>query len=570
GIGTFIKASSEDNNDVGDRYNDLIRINANELSARVIGEGGNLGLTQLARIEFALNGGCINTDFIDNSGGVDCSDREVNLKILLNGIVENGDLTIKQRNAMLREMEAEIADFVLRNNYSQSQSISIAAHQAQINFDLHNRFTEYLEEQGELDRELEFLPTIAELNDRKTQHKGLTRPEIAVLLAYCKNYIKKKLLNSDVPEDPYLSNVLVFAFPDKIRKQYRQQMESHRLRREIISTLVSNYIVNEMGFTFAYQLENETGATVAEVIRAYSITRNIFELSDIWQQIESFDCLIAADIQIEMMQLVARLVWRSTRWFLRHRRFQTDIENSCEHFKAGINTLHRNIKDWLAGVSQERFNRTRAHLIESGVAEELAEKVATKQALISALDIVDATFEYQFELEEVARTYFKLSEVLELGWFREQLYAQNVDNQWEALAREACRDDLDWQQKGLTIAVLKQGQRKQSITERITNWLDTNQHLLVRWQAMLAKLKSQTSHNYVMFTVGLRELMDLTQSALQSAGQEDIMLVANRIDPKFSGVTPKLESAVKISKLKDKSELIANNKQKKTQKAKEK
>ncbi|GAI96055.1 unnamed protein product, partial [marine sediment metagenome] len=266
----------ETNAEVGDRTNDAIRINAEELSCKIVAEGGNLGLTQKARIEFDLNGGHIYTDFIDNSAGVDCSDHEVNIKILLNNIVTQGELTMKQRNRILQEMTDQVAALVLLDNYRQTQAISLAASSGVKHLDLFARFLQDLEQQDKIDRELECLPEDETITERKSKGKGLTKPEIAVLLAYSKIVLKEQILATDIPDDPYFRKFLVYEFPGYLRGKYYNQMQSHSLKREIIATQISNRLVNEMGAVFIHRMLEESGASVSDIVRAYVISWKVF------------------------------------------------------------------------------------------------------------------------------------------------------------------------------------------------------------------------------------------------------------------------------------------------------
>jgi glutamate dehydrogenase len=513
GIGTFVKASYEDNSAAGDRTNDAIRVNGEALQCRVVAEGGNLGFTQFGRVEYALKGGRINTDFIDNSAGVDCSDHEVNIKILLNSVVENNDLTLKQRNQLLAEMTEQVGALVISDNYHQTLALSLAESRAPQNINLHNRYMQELSRTGQLDLEVEFLPSEKILMERKATHQGLTRPELAVLFAYCKNIIKHEILNSDLPEDQHLCDALQLAFPPRLHSMYKQQMDSHKLHREIIATILSNYLVNEMGFTFVYRLNRETGSSVSDIVRAYTIIRHVFELDRLWHEIEQLDYKIDAKFQLEMMQINTRLIRRATRWILRNRRMRLDITSNINHFSAGVAELRNKMGFYLIGAEKEKFDTTKNYFMEAKTPEYIANQIASDRIMFSVLDIIEAANVYGFDLEEVAKTYFMLSEHLELGWFREQLNSIAIENEWDSLAREACRDDLDWQQRGLTIAVLQGGATGSSVEEKINLWSGRNETLIARWQSLLGDLRSVTTHDFVMFTVAVRELSDLTQTS---------------------------------------------------------
>ncbi len=515
GIGTFVKAESETHLDVGDRTNDAIRVNATELHCKVVGEGGNLGLTQLSRVEYALGGGLVYSDFIDNSAGVDCSDHEVNIKIMLNEVVNNGDMTEKQRNQLLAKMTDEVADLVLLNNYRQTQAISLAATMALKNIELHSRYLDELERSGKIDRSLEFLPDEKALAERKLQGKGLLRPGLAVLLAYSKSILKEQILESELPEDPFLSKMLQTAFPDILSKRYLDAMEHHSLRREIIATQLSNTVVNEMGFTFIYRLYDETGAPPAAIVRAYTVAHNIFELDSLWFQIEALDNKIATELQFDMMMILIRLTRRTTRWLLRNRRHHFDIAEAIDTFKPPVKALKACITKHLLGAEKAHFEKMTKILIQASVPEQLAIDIVSCRPMLSAMDIIYASFATDFSVEDITQVYFTISYKLDISWLREQVIKRSVENHWEALSREALRDDLDWQQRLLTLTILRHECSTKDLTKRIKLWLGDYKDLIKRWEAMLAELRKSTSLNFTMFFVAIRELLDLTQTCMQ-------------------------------------------------------
>ncbi len=336
GIGTYVKATNQTHTDVGDRANDAIRVNGGELRCKVVAEGGNLGLTQLGRIEYALSGGKINTDAIDNSAGVDCSDHEVNIKILLNSVVAEGRMSGEQRNKLLAEMTDEVGALVLRDNYFQTQSLSV---RERMPLDPQTRFIKYLEKAGKLNREIEFLPSDEELASRKAAKIGLTSPERAVLLAYSKIMLYDELLASKVPNDPYISTALVRYFPAPLRERYREQMERHPLKREIIATHVTNEMINRVGSTYVYRMQEETGARTPDVVRAYLLTREIFDFVSFWQALEALDNKVPDAVQSDMLIDSERLMTRATLWFLRYQNLKDDIAKTVEHFASGVKAI---------------------------------------------------------------------------------------------------------------------------------------------------------------------------------------------------------------------------------------
>ncbi|MES2218541.1 MAG: NAD-glutamate dehydrogenase [Pseudomonadota bacterium] len=511
GIGTFVKSSIETNTDAGDRTNDNIRIDGNELTTRVVGEGGNLGFTQLARIEYSLNGGIIYTDFIDNSAGVDCSDHEVNIKILLNKLIADGEMTLTQRNKLLEKMTDEVAELVLRDNYEQTQMLSLEASVGQETMDLFKRYMVELEKNGRLQRKLESLPDEKNLLERMSNNKGLTRPEIAILLAYCKMYLKQDILASDVPEDPYFTKFLKLAFPKPLRKKYFEQMKDHRLRREIIATHLGKYVTDHMGINFVERLQRETGASVAFIMRAFVIAENIYGLNELWAQIEALDYQVPTAVQQKMMLQMYYLIRRTTRWFLRNRKPEIDIQETINNFSNPVQELMKLIPSILAEPDQERMHAEVESFVEEGVPPEFALQMAASQALFTSLDIVEAARKYDFRVAEMAQVYYKLGSVLELDWLRLQLTSHPMENQWDELARASYRDDLDSVQRKLSINVLKK-RRNNSVDECVVGWLEENQQLIERWHNLLADIKSSTSVGMVTFSVVLRELFDFAQA----------------------------------------------------------
>jgi glutamate dehydrogenase len=320
-----------------------VRVDGGELRCKVFGEGGNLGATQLGRIEFALKGGRINTDAIDNSGGVDCSDHEVNIKILLGGVIAEGELTLKQRNELLADMTDEVGTLVLRDNYAQTQVLSVTRARGAALLDEQADFIRRLVQAGRLNRKLEYLPDDDEIAQRKAAGGGLTNPELAVLLAY-----SKMVLASDVPEDPYIRTALERYFPAPLRERFPAQIQAHPLRREIVSTHVVNSMINRVGPTFVSRLKGELGASAADVVRAYMATREVFGLVGLWREIEALDNRIADAVQTELIQESGRLVQRGTLWFLRHRPWLVDLQATLAHFSPGVAALAEGLADYVA------------------------------------------------------------------------------------------------------------------------------------------------------------------------------------------------------------------------------
>ena len=516
GIGTYVKSSTESNASVGDRTNDATRVNARQLRCKVVGEGGNLGLTQLARVEYSLQGGLVYTDFIDNSGGVNCSDKEVNIKILLNTIVAAGDLTPKQRNELLGEMTDEVAKLVLRDNFLQTRAISLSASQALRALELQSRYINELERTGKIDRNLEFLPDEKSLLERKLQGKGLGRPGIAVLMCYSKTILKEQILASDVPEEIYMNQFLISSFPKPLQERFSKQMQDHPLRREIIATRLSNIIVNEMGFTYVYRLQDETGAPVSAIVRAYMITRNVLDLESIWKQIEELGTKISAQQQIDMMMLYVRLSRRVTRWFLRSQRRTLDIAQAVKLYSQGVVELKKCLPNVFNESIRAEYEKQYQERINDGIPPNLAHELTVTRALFAANDIIEIAHKKDMKIPKVAEIYFGIGEFLNLGWIRSQIIIHPTENNWESLSREALRDDLDWQQRQLTAGFMGYDSKNKDLQARLVSWGEEHSALIERWQHILTDLRSSTGLNYTMFFVAIRELLDLTQTTLQS------------------------------------------------------
>ncbi len=521
GIGTYVKASDETNADVGDRTNDAVRVDGKDLRCRVVGEGGNLGFTQRGRVEYALNGGRIYTDAIDNSAGVDTSDHEVNIKILLDSIVESGDMTEKQRNELLAEMTEEVAQLVLRDNYLQTQALSNAVAQAASMVDVHARYIRALEHGGKLNRELEFLPSEETLAERKSDDMGLTAPESAVLLAYTKITLYRELLDSDVTEDSYLSGELERYFPTPLCERFRDRMEEHRLRREITATQITNSMVNRCGITFAFRLHEETGAAGPEIARAYAAAREIFGMRELWAEIEALDARVEAQTQIRMLLDGRKLVERATRWLLRNRRPPLDVAATVSYFWERTAELFGRIPELLLDGAREDLERATEQLVEANVPPELARRVATFKTMFSALDIVDVAEATDQPVETAAEVYFTLGDRLRFYWVRSHVEALPRDNRWQALARAALRDDLYGQQAELTAEILRSTPEDLSAPERIEAWVDGNRGLVERTLQVLADINASGAFGLATLSVALREIRNLITSSSASPSEAE-------------------------------------------------
>jgi glutamate dehydrogenase len=511
GIGTYVKAASETHAGAGDKASDAVRVNATELRCRVIGEGGNLGLTQRARIEYARGGGGVNTDAIDNSGGVDCSDREVNIKVLLDAVVAAGDLTDKQRNELLLEMTDAVAAQVLEDNYEQAETLSMAEEHAASMVDVHARFMRALEHSHKLARDLEALPSEEEIAERAGDHRGLTRPELATLLAVSKIDLHARLLDSDVPEDPYLSAELEAYFPAQLRDRFTGAMQDHRLRREITTTRVVNNMLHGAGTTFMFRLHEETGAVASDIARAYTVAREVFQMRQHWSETHALDNRVHAETQIGMLLEGRRLVERGSRWLLRNRRRPLPISDTVEHFAPGAQVLFESISRLLAPTDAEPLARRADELREAGVPDGLAARVASFGTMFAALDIVEVAHETGLGLESVAAIHFALGVRLELHWLRDRVEALSRDDRWAARARAALRDDLYTLHRTITAEVLRSGAPDAEPDERVQAWIDANPGS-ERYLATLADVRGGRVYDLTTLPVVLREVRNLVQA----------------------------------------------------------
>lgn len=506
GIGTYVKSSYESDIDVRDKTNDFCRVNGDDLRCLVVGEGGNLGFTQLGRIEYALQGGLINTDSIDNSAGVDCSDHEVNIKILLDAIVAKGNLTEKKRNQLLQEMTEEVAALVLKDNYSQALTMSFSALSATRYVSLYQAYLKELETTGVVDRAVEFLPDDKTILERKAAGKGFTRPELSILLAYSKIHIESEILKSHLPEDPYYIHTLVHAFPKKLAKPYHAEMPKHRLWREIIATQLSNQIVNEMGITFVYRAQTETGASVPEIIKAHTISSHIFDARALDKMVDSLGTNVAISLQYELLHYVRTLLNLSTRWFLRSQYLTDDIGKTVEHFSVRIRQLEAIIPSLMTGVTKEYLSELINRFVQHGFSEEIATRIAVYRALYTSLNIIEVSTRYKFDLIRTAKVYFAMGSQFNLVWFRDQISADSREGHWNTLARLTLRDELDGLQKMLTVAVMHSDKKEANVKILIKKWIEKRRRPLERWEKILHLLHSSEQIDYTMFFIALREL----------------------------------------------------------------
>ncbi len=407
GIGTYVRASDQTDEQVNDRANDAVRVTASEVQAKVIGEGANLGITQAGRIEFAMRSGRINTDAIDNSAGVNTSDMEVNIKIALATALRNERIKMQERNHILAEMTGDVAETVLCNNYLQTLAISLGETRGLGDFGFQNRLMHALENADLLDRTIEQLPSDVEVADRIKRRQPLTRPELAVLLAYSKISLYSSLIESQVLDDPYLSQVLAEYFPAPMRERFREEIETHALRREIIATTLANSVINRGGSTFVVRLREETGHETADIAYAFAAAMGAFRLADFYAIIDSLDGLVDGQRQLSLYLLVQDVLRRQTAWFLRHGYFREGLSSLIERYRAGLDALAGSIEsifdEWLIG----RLEDMQARLSADDVPPELAKRLAILNALTDGPDIISLAVKLDRPVAEVARVYFR-------------------------------------------------------------------------------------------------------------------------------------------------------------------
>ncbi|MEX1033664.1 MAG: NAD-glutamate dehydrogenase [Cellvibrionaceae bacterium] len=522
GIGTYVKGESESHAEVGDKANDALRVNGNELRCRVFGEGGNLGMTQLGRVEYCLAGGACNTDFIDNSAGVDCSDHEVNIKIVLNELVLNGDLTEKQRNKLLADMTQDVAALVIQDNYLQTQAISIAQSQALQRMGEYQRFIQSLESEGRLSRALEFLPDDETLLERQANDQSLTRPELSVLLSYAKVMLKEALASKSLADDSYVAQALERPFPQLLVKKYREPVYQHRLRREIIATQVANDMVDNMGITFCHRLTESTGAKPAQVAKAYIAARDTYGLTEFRKQVEALDLQVPAQLQLSLMHSMIRKVRRATRWFLRNRRGNLQPQAEIDQFAPVIRQINEAAPDILRGAARDDWDREYNRLVALGVPAKLAVTAAIPSNLYSGLGMAEAARQSNTDALRAAETYFLLGDKINLHWFANAIVEVKVESYWQAMAREAYMDDLESQIRMLAVATLRLAGDHQSLEETIDLWMQQQEVLIDRWRTMTSELQASPGTDFAMFSVALRELLDLAQaSQFQGTGNKE-------------------------------------------------
>lgn len=510
GIGTYVKAAAETDLQVGDRTNDCVRINALELRAAVVGEGGNLGITQRARIEIARNGGLITTDAVDNSGGVDSSDHEVNIKILLNQVIADGDMTVKQRNKLLASMTDEVTELVLQHNILQSQRLSLSTYQSATLFNDHRYLIQTLEDEGRLNRQRECLPSNKEIKERANAGEGLVRPEISTLLSYAKLKLFDNLVEAQVDQDASLTNELPRYFPTALRQQFVDQLNQHPLKTEILATHIANMVGNRMGATFVDYLQNETRCQPIDTVRAFSAVCDIFDVQAIWKQFEGLAFSVNNNIQLEELTRVQRHVEKACIWMIRHHNAELDIKALVNFYRSGVETVATNLAGFLGDSDRILLTERQQALIEAGIPEDLALTCASFRYLYYVLDIISIAARNDQSVKATATVYFGLEDRLALNWLRNQVRGLPESDLWQRRAKASLRDQLD-RSLGENTGSILSAEGKEPMT-KLNAWLELSAVPVSRWQRIMSDIKKTGTPDLAMLSVAMQDLARLASA----------------------------------------------------------
>jgi glutamate dehydrogenase len=520
GIGTYVKASDEGHAEVGDRTNDALRVDADTLGCQVIGEGANLAITQRARIEFAQRGGRLNTDSIDNSAGVDCSDHEVNIKILLGAAEQDGKLDRPQRDKLLAKMTDEVAELVLRDNYLQAQSISVTQDLGSHLLDRLARYMRTLERAGRLDRDLEHLPDDETIEERLRANRGLVRPELAILLSYAKIALYDDLLASDLPDDPSLDEDVAAYFPTPLRKDYAVYIRGHRLRREIAATLATNDVVNRMGITFVQEVGEKTGHPPEEIVRGYVAAREIFGMKRLWAEVEALDTKAPAEVQASMIVETGRLIERVTVWLLRVETHPLDIAAAVKRFAPGVGDLVAALPGLLSETNGQIVAQQAQELRDLKVPKGLAEQVARLHLLSTACDVVRLAEQSGLPVVQAGAVYYTVGQRFGFDWLRRASGKLASDTAWDKLAITAIQDDLDASQYQAALSVLEAAKADKRLKKGgkvdpealLEPWSARRRPLVARSEQLVAELRASGTPDLAMLAVANRQLKSMVDA----------------------------------------------------------
>ena len=507
GIGTYVKASDENNIEVGDKSNDFIRINGNELGCKVFAEGGNLGLTQRGRIEYALKGGHINTDAIDNSAGVDCSDHEVNIKIAFNKALENNKLSIEQRDKLLEKMTDNVAHLVLQDNYQQNVILTIAEHQSLTSLSNYDRLIKILENFNYIDRKLEHLPTSAEFALRASNKLDLTKPELSTLLAFTKNHVASDILKTDLVDDEYFEKDLINYFPKDMQKDYLEEINSHPLRREIIATIVTNNMLNRLSCYFPHLASEDMGISISTLTKAYTITSHLFDTETLWSEITKLDGKIAISVQVELLTILQKFICRSASWMLRNIDLTSEsINHHLNKYKDGVKEINIDIKKILRGAAKTDFTQLNKKYLEHGVNTELASKIALLNALSATYNIVYIASETKQPVLAVAEIYFEVAQRLNYDWLKSSIDRIDSTNDWQRLSVTVYKDELfDLHRSLITNIIANHGTGQTSVN----NWFEEKSDRISRYSDLIEEIKKNESFENSMVPLIIQRLYGL-------------------------------------------------------------
>jgi glutamate dehydrogenase len=512
GVGTFVKARSESNAEIGDKANDSVRVDGAELRCRAVGEARHRGFTQKGRIEYAISGGQINTDAIDIAADVNCSDHELNLKILLDAAVADREITRPQRDRFLTGLERAVTQRVLSESYAQALALSLERRQASDLLGLHARLIDDLEQRGLLDRELEQLPSDERIRELETANEGLTAPELSILLAYAKVALYHDLLASDVSEDEYLRDQLAESLPLSLRERFRPHMRSHRLRREIVTTDLANSIIDQQGTTFVSRLAEETGADAAHVARAYAVAVAVFRMRGFWDEVQALDELVDEDTQFKLLLEGRRLITRASRWLVGNRRPPLDIAAAVADYEPGAARLREALPELLSRLDSDGWAARVRQVAGPGVPSVLASWAAAMDALFFTFDIVDSVRGTDQPVRIAGTIHFGLERRLELGWLRDRILGLPRASIWQTLARSALRDDLYKTHRAITAAILTAGSNAVDVDAAIDEWVSARSASVERYMAKLRDVRTAPGNEFATLLVAVGGLADLIPS----------------------------------------------------------
>ena len=512
GIGTYVKSSEESHADVGDSANNSLRVNGNELRCLVFGEGGNLGMTQRSRIEYAKTGGRLNADFIDNSAGVDCSDHEVNIKILLQQMVKDGQMDTAERNKLLADMTSEVSRLVLANNYRQNKILSFMLHVSAERIGAKAHLIKTLENKGLLDREIEFLPSETELKARQQNNEGLYSPELCVLLSYSKIDLYKQLLVSDVLDDPWLRDVIVHYFPQQLQNIDAKYLDNHQLKREIIGTILTSQIIDRMGATFMLRMNEDTGADVSAIALAYFLVVELFDLNDLWQAIDAHDGQVSADEQLKALKSIWIFVRQSVRWVLNNIGHSIELKTQLKQLQSGVDAFVADFEQHITPSDSLVFQRENKSLAEKGFSKKLAKQLAALPYINAALDVVKVANDEKVTVKTAANMYFPLGQYLNLVWLNSMVEKLPVDSHWHVHARGDLRDDLSEHHAELTAALIRRYGSKKSAEKIMQQWLHDQQKKVNNVKQLMTSIKSEKQADYATVMVAVNSLSNLVSA----------------------------------------------------------